>query len=207
MKKGTAEVLLGNLSKPTYLEYDFSRHHLYFCEDEAFAIRGVPIVYEEATDKVHAGPVYLIKDGIDCGDLKLDSFGNLFFVDRSQHFIAKLEKEKLDLATNGKPFNISIIYSQNLTEYLSFPEAITIEREYIYWTNVGEGSENGIIHKAFTDPFVRNLPIQSYTITDLEESYSITANNRYIFFTGLVNQKNFIDRTNQNTTELFMMIK
>jgi len=70
---------------------------------------------------------------------------------------------------------------------MSYPEALTIEREYVYWTNVGEGKQHGLIHKAFTEPYVRNLPIQSYTIHDLEESYAIAANRHYIFFSGLVN--------------------
>ena len=57
----------------------------------------------------------------------------------------------------------------------------------MYWTNAANGSTYGAIHKAFTEPFVRDLPIYSYSMYDLEESYAVAATNWYLFFTGLVN--------------------
>jgi hypothetical protein len=32
---------------------------------------------------ISAGDMYMLIDNIDCGDLKLDKFGNLFYIDRS----------------------------------------------------------------------------------------------------------------------------
>jgi len=113
-KKGPAEILVSNKSRPTYLEYDFNRHHLYYCEDDAFMIKGIPITYKE-NGSIHPGPEYTIVTGADCADLKLDKDGNLFFVERRHHFIAKVTPEQLDNATDGFPAHASIIYSQNLT--------------------------------------------------------------------------------------------
>jgi hypothetical protein len=33
---------------------------------------------------------------IDCGDLKLDGFGNLYFIDRARQLIGKIENSELE---------------------------------------------------------------------------------------------------------------
>ena len=86
---------------------------------------------------------------------------------------------------NGNLSYVSVIYTKNETMSLHNPEALTIEREYIYWTNVGQGSEFGAIHKGFTDPFIKNAPLNTYQIYDLDQSFSIAANGDYLFFSGV----------------------
>lgn len=53
---------------------------------------------------------------------------------------------------------------------------MTIEREYLYWTNDNNVEEYGALNKAFTEPFVRAVPFFTFGITDAKAAYSITAN-------------------------------
>lgn len=75
-----------------------------------------------------------LNDKVNCGDMKLDKFGNLFYVDRNVQAIVKIVSANLtNPVTNTKA---QIVYSANETEKMRRVEAITIEREYLYWTNV-----------------------------------------------------------------------
>ena len=38
-------------------------------------------------------------------------------------------------------------------------QAITIEDEFLYWTNTKDSQNIGSIHKAFTEPFIEAVPI------------------------------------------------
>lgn len=103
---------------------------------------------------------------------------------------------------------VQVVYSSNSTSAMFQAEGLTIDREYIYWTNVNGGSEHGAIHKGFTDPFVSAVPFQTYQINDIETSYAIATNDQFLFFTAGVNELN--NDTNVNGTvseELFMMYK
>lgn len=81
--------------------------------------------------------------------------------------------------------NASIVYLRNETSSVHNPEGLAIEREYLYWTNVGDGVKYGAIHKGFTDPFIKAAPLQTYQVDDLDVSFSIAANGQYLIFSGL----------------------
>lgn len=116
--------------------------------------------------------------------MKLDKFGNLFYVDRNVQAIVKIVSANLtNPVTNTKA---QIVYSANETEKMRRVEAITIEREYLYWTNVQSPNEsdNGAIHKAFTQPFVKPEPFYSFLIPSLSEAFSIASNDNFLFFSA-----------------------
>ena len=76
------------------------------------------------------------------------------------------------------------LYSSASTVTANNLEDITIEREYLYWTNSHSEGKHGSIHKAFTEPFGRAAPFQTYEDYTVERAQSITTNNHYLFFTG-----------------------
>ena len=47
------------------------------------------------------------------------------------------------------------LYTSETTDTANALEDITIEKEYLYWTNSAASGKHGSIHKAFTEPFVR----------------------------------------------------
>jgi len=63
------------------MEYDFDQHNLYFCNYGNDSINGAAITYN-SDGTLSAGNIYLLLSNVNCADLKLDKFGNLFFVDR-----------------------------------------------------------------------------------------------------------------------------
>jgi hypothetical protein len=77
--------------------------------------------------------------------MKLDKFGNLFFLSRDGNVIMKVPSYDLDKVFNLPPrplisnlrINVSCqeVYSQSSTKYASDIKGITLEREYLYWTN------------------------------------------------------------------------
>ena len=42
---------------------------------------------------LRAEEMYTLVPDIDCGDLKLDKFGNLYYIDRTSSLIGKLSRE------------------------------------------------------------------------------------------------------------------
>ena len=63
-------------------------------------------------------------------------------------------------------------------------QAISIEHEYLYWTNDSHLDGHGGVHKAFTEPFIRNEPFQTYEIKDVNKATTVATNENYLFFTG-----------------------
>ena len=52
------------------------------------------------------------------------------------------------------------LYSVNTTKYLYNLEGITLEREYLYWTNSHRfDSINTPVAKAFSEPFIKKVPL------------------------------------------------
>ena len=45
---------------------------------------------------------------------------------------------------------------------------VHIEDDYLYWTNQEPMEKHGAIHKAFTEPFVRAAPFQTYEDYDIQ---------------------------------------
>ena len=80
---------------------------------------------------------------------------------------------------------MEIKYSAHSTVTANNLEDITIESEYLYWTNSHHEGKHGSVHKAFTEPFpYRPTPFQTYEDYTVERALSITTNDHYIFFTG-----------------------
>ena len=87
----------------------------------------------------------------------------------------------------GAPIKKDTLYTSVTTETTYDVEAISIEREYLYWTQSGQpvhDRRHGSIHKAFTEPFVNATPFQTYEDYSIKAAQGITTNNHYLFFTG-----------------------
>jgi len=77
--------------------------------------------------------------------LKLDKFGNLHFISKNQSAIMKIARAGLmkvfDLVNRQNMRQIltrldtDILYSNDTTSYIYNLNGITLEREYLYWTN------------------------------------------------------------------------
>lgn len=86
----------------------------------------------------------------------------------------------------------TFLYGANTTETMHQPLGLTIEREYLYWTNTNQSAaRHGAIHKAFTEPFVFRSPIMTYDVYHSTKAYSIASNDHFIFFTGQSFYSNF----------------
>lgn len=112
--------------------------------------------------------------------MSTDKFGNLFYVDKARQNISKISGTELEAhfsgkkdesggysnvweSIPGKPFLTNrVLYDTATTESASNIEDISIEREYLYWTNSANNGRHGSIHKAFTEPFGRAVPFQTY---------------------------------------------
>jgi len=88
---------------------------------------------------------------------------------------------------NGVPvinLDFERVYDGRTSESVMYPKAIDIEREYLYWTNFNTTGIHGAVHKAFTEPFVRAEPFQSYEVYEDKSAVTITTNDHYLFFVG-----------------------
>ena len=57
------------------------------------------------------------------------------------------------------------LYSNDSTSYIYSLNGITLEREYLYWTNNAKGTQQyAAIAKAFAEPFYRAVPLQTFNI-------------------------------------------
>lgn len=61
---------------------------------------------------------------------------------------------------------------------------IDIEHEYLYWANDSHSDGHGGVHKAFTEPFIKAEPFQTYEIKDVKKASQITTNENFLFFIG-----------------------
>ncbi len=77
--------------------------------------------------------------------LKMDKFGNLLFIREDKRAIVKVPRSDLKKVfnlkerTNIKSLNINVtcevLYSNDTTAYIYALQGITLEREYLYWSN------------------------------------------------------------------------
>ena len=133
----------------------------------------------------------LIED-IECAGLNADKFGNLLYVDKRTQSIRKLKsKDILALSTSQDTTCVEdctdlshVLYSSATTETANNLRDITIEREYLYWTNEGSTGRHGSVHKSFAEPFINQSPFQTYENQDLWSSNSVSTNSHYLFYTG-----------------------
>ena len=79
---------------------------------------------------------------------------------------------------------IRLLYDGRETSSAKTVQGIASEQEYLYWTNDSHLDGHGGVHKAFTEPFVRAEPFQTYEIQDVDKAADITTNANYLFFVG-----------------------
>lgn len=60
---------------------------------------------------------------------------------------------------------------------------ITIEREYLYWTNKYVPIDFPAVSKAFTEPFIKQVPLQTFSVVSPNGTHQIVANSAFLFFT------------------------
>ena len=185
--------LVTGLKYPTYTAYDFSSKRLYVCDCDQ--ILQYTIMFP---DEVETGEQVIITmdkqelvNGVYCGGLELDKFGNLFYVDlvsfnsSNDTVIRKINRDIL--LAKKKPVDKElqkIVYSGKVSSSVSQAMDVAIEQEYLYWTNDSHEDGHGGIHKAFTEPWIKAEPFQTYEIKDVARAFSITTNENYLFFTG-----------------------
>lgn len=127
--------------------------------------------------------------------LKLDKFGNLIFLERGGKGIMKILNRHLDLVFNLPPrpqlsnlrINVTCedLYTYDSTKYARDIQAITLEREYLYWTNkyTATSDHQSAIAKAFTEPFMKQVPLQTFIVDSADGAQALTANSAFLFFT------------------------
>jgi len=167
-----------------------------------------------------------------CGtSLKLDSYGNLYFAAKSKKAIMKVSHSELDKMfalpprANSPVMRINLtcteVYSSNTTSYVSNIGAITIEREYLYWTNTDQQSDSfnqSSVCKAFTTPFIKQVPFQTFQVLSDTGASQLVANSAFLFFTDTGNNTyamnkhgytltyyNLITTLNSSATSLFAL--
>lgn len=103
--------------------------------------------------------------------------------------VLKEEIAKVIQSRSGQP-EYEIKYDSAFTETVQNVVALDIEREYLYWTNTNAYS-TGAIHKAFTEPFLVNVPFQSYVNEEVNSATNIESNEHFLFYTGdfIVNER------------------
>ena len=183
-KFGDWTQLIGGLNYPTYTTYDFKAKLFYVCDCDR--ILQYEIVFnDESQPKVSAtlnGPVV---QNVFCGGLALDKFHNLFYVDVSdKSSVRKVNRDLLLLDKYPVDLVSDPLYEGEFSRAAINMASISIEHEYLYWTNDSHMDGHGGVHKAFTEPFIRNEPFQTYEIKDVSKASTITTNENYLFFTG-----------------------
>ena len=91
------------------------------------------------------------------------------------------------------------LYSTETTVTTRNLEDLTIEKEYLYWTNSATSGQKGSLHKAFTEPFGRAVPLQTFENYEIGKAQSVATNSKYLFFTGY--------RSESRDMELFIQNK
>ncbi|TNV77989.1 hypothetical protein FGO68_gene12379 [Halteria grandinella] len=127
--------------------------------------------------------------------MKLDKFGNLIFLARDGQGIMKIPHHDLDLVFNLPPrpqlsnlrINVTCedVYTSDSTQYATDIQGITIEREYLYWTNNLTGSDanhTSAVAKAFVEPFIKQIPLQTFQVTSDIGAGAVSANSAFLFF-------------------------
>lgn len=186
-QSGNWRPLITGLKHPTYTTYDFTNQLLYVCNCDDILQYQIKFVHSNGEDLIYAFKPEIVVKRVSCGGLALDKFSNLFFVDLESSHIKKMKKaDLLGLAEEpAKTDMIESVYQGNLSRTVKNVADIEIEQEYLYWTNDSHSDGRGGVHKAFTEPFLRPEPFQTYEITDITKAQVITTNEHFLFFTGL----------------------
>lgn len=74
------------------------------------------------------------------------------------------------------------LYSVNTTKYMYALQGITVEREYLYWTNEHSFETlNTPVSKAFAEPFIKKVPLQTFTLNITSGAKNLAANSAFLF--------------------------
>jgi hypothetical protein len=125
--------------------------------------------------------------------LKLDKFGNLHYISKDKTAIMRIPSMEIMKVMNVKPrvsmksmiFNVTsqVLYSNYTTSYIYSLNGITLEREYLYWTNTPKGTQQyAAVAKAFAEPFIHAVPLQTFNAYLPSGATSIAANSAFLFF-------------------------
>ena len=79
---------------------------------------------------------------------------------------------------------VRVLYDGSQSHSASSVKDIAIEHEFLYWTNESRADGHGGVHKAFTEPFIKAEPFQTYEIKDIDSAEDVTTNENFLFFTG-----------------------
>ena len=79
---------------------------------------------------------------------------------------------------------VRVLYDGSQSKAALSIKDIAIEHEFLYWTNDSHSDGHGGVHKAFTEPFIKAEPFQTYEIQDIDKAEDVTTNENFLFFTG-----------------------
>jgi hypothetical protein len=61
---------------------------------------------------------------------------------------------------------------------------IALDTDDLYWTNDEEGTRIGALHKAFSEPFVKAVPLFNYQVAGFEGLKCVDAGRYNLYFLG-----------------------
>ena len=163
-KFGDWTQLIVGLNYPTYTTYDFKNNLLYVCDCDR--ILQYEITFnDDSQSKVSAALNGPIVQNVFCGGLAIDKFHNLFYVDVSdKSSVRKVNRDLLLIDKYPVDLVSDPLYEGEFSRAAINMQSLSIEHEYLYWTNDSHDDGHGGVHKAFTEPFIRNEPFQTYEI-------------------------------------------
>lgn len=178
--------MISQLKYPTYTAYDYKHKYLYVCDcDEILQFE-----IDFGADDIKAIKKGAVAREVFCGGLAVDKFSNLFYVGtdmlrggKPESAIKRLNRDLLQ--TEKYPVElVKKVYEGAVSSAAKNIQDISIESEYLYWTNDSHQNGHGGVHKAFTEPFIKAEPFQTYEIKDVDTASDIATNENYLFFTG-----------------------
>lgn len=165
-------------------------------DGEKLTLKSTPDMY--TLRPVHKDSEKYMRCNADAGgsSMKLDKFGNLIFLARDGEGIMKIKSEMLSKVFNLPPrsnlANLKInvtcedLYTPESTKYATNISGITLEREYVYWTNnlnESTADQSSAVVKAFSEPFIKQVPLQTFQVSSQNGAKLIAANSAFLFFT------------------------
>lgn len=189
--------LISHLTRPSYIHYCVRMKALFVCDDQEILFFRV---IHSGVDEIEASQGKTLVQDVQCGGLETDKFGNLLYIDKSSEAILKIKYSDLkQFAHENVEPPVHPLYTSHTTVTADNLEDLTIEKEYLYWSNSSSDNRFGTVHKAFTEPFGRGIPLQTFERYDIGKAQSIATNSKYLFFTGY--------RSDSTDMELFVQNK